>query len=183
MRILDVGAGSGAGGLHVAAHTAEFLPSVTLSDINRRALRFCAVNAALNGVPGVSIVESDLFAGIPGVFDLIIANPPYLVDPLARTYRHGGGAFGFELSLRIVRQGLSRLSPGGRMLLYTGSAIVNGSDLFHAALVSELAGRDVGLSYEEIDPDVFGEELEHAPYDRADRLAVVGVTIDVDKEP
>jgi methylase of polypeptide subunit release factors len=180
MRILDVGAGSGAGGLHVAVRTAESLPSVTLSDINRRALRFCAINAVLNAVPGVSIVESDLFERIPGVFDLIIANPPYLVDPLARTYRHGGGALGFELSLRIVTQGLSRLAPGGRLLLYTGSAIVNGSDLFHAALVSGLAGRDVGVSYEEIDPDVFGEELEHPPYDRADRLAVVGVTIDVD---
>ena len=70
--------------------------SVTLSDINRRALRFCGINAALNAVPDVTIVESDLFESIPGPFDLIIANPPYLVDPLARTYRHGGGALGFE---------------------------------------------------------------------------------------
>jgi methylase of polypeptide subunit release factors len=183
MRILDVGAGSGAGGLHAAARTAELLPSVTLSDINRRALRFCAINAVLNAVPGVSIIQSDLFECIPGVFDLIIANPPYLIDPLGRTYRHGGGPLGFELSLRIASEGLSCLAPGGRLLLYTGSAIVNGSDLFRAALLSGLAGRDVRLSYEEIDPDVFGEELDHAPYDRADRLAVVGVTIDVDKEP
>jgi methylase of polypeptide subunit release factors len=183
LRILDVGAGSGAGGLHAAVRTANFLPSVTLADINPRALRFCAINAVLNAVPDVSIVESNLFERIPGVFDLIIANPPYLIDPLARTYRHGGGALGFELSLRFVTEGLSRLAPGGRLLLYTGSAIVNGSDRFREALVSELAGRDVGLSYEEIDPDVFGEELDHAPYGRADRLAVVGVTIDVDKEP
>ena len=35
------------------------------------------------------------------------------------------------------------------------------------------------FDYEEIDPDVFGEELEHPPYDRVDRIAVVGVTIDV----
>jgi hypothetical protein len=34
------------------------------------------------------------------------------------------------------------------------------------------------MTYEEIDPDVFGEELEHPPYDRADRIAVVAVTID-----
>jgi hypothetical protein len=77
-------------------------------------------------------------------------------------------------------QGLMRLAPGGRLLLYTGSAIVNGSDLFHAALLTGLAGRDVRVAYEEIDPDVFGEELERPPYDRADRLAVVGVTIDLD---
>jgi methylase of polypeptide subunit release factors len=180
MRILDVGAGTGAGGLHAAAGAAELCPIVTLSDINRRALRFCGINAALNAVPDVTIVQSDLFERIPGPFDLIIANPPYLVDPLARTYRHGGGALGFELSLRIATQGLARLAPGGRLLLYTGSAIVNGSDHFHAALLSGLAGRDVRVAYEEIDPDVFGEELENPPYDRADRLAIVGVTIDVD---
>jgi hypothetical protein len=36
----------------------------------------------------------------------------------------------------------------------------------------------VRFSYEEIDPDVFGEELEHPPYDRVDRIAVVVATID-----
>jgi hypothetical protein len=72
------------------------------------------------------------------------------------------------------------LAPGGRLVLYTGSAIVNGSDLFHEALSSRLAGRGVRFAYEEIDPDVFGEELEYAPYDRVDRIAVVGVTFDID---
>jgi methylase of polypeptide subunit release factors len=180
IRILDVGAGSGAGGLYAAATVAKLRPSVTLSDVNRRALRFCGINAALNAVPDVTIVYSDLFDRIAGSFDLIIANPPYLVDRLVRTYRHGGGVLGFELSLRIAAQGISRLAPGGRLLLYTGSAIVNGSDLFHAALLSDIAGRGVRVTYEEIDPDVFGEELEHPPYDRADRLAVIGVTIGVD---
>jgi hypothetical protein len=36
----------------------------------------------------------------------------------------------------------------------------------------------VRLAYTEIDPDVFGEELDRPPYDRADRIAVVGVTVD-----
>jgi methylase of polypeptide subunit release factors len=180
IRILDVGAGSGAGGLHAAGRLAQLRPSITLSDVNSRALRFCRINAALNAVPDVTIVESDLFDGITGCFDLIIANPPYLVDPLARTYRHGGGALGFELSLRIAAQGISRLAPAGRLLLYTASAIGKGSDPFYAAVLSELAGRAVRIAYEEIDPDVFGEELENPPYDHADRLAVVGVTIDVE---
>jgi protein-L-isoaspartate O-methyltransferase len=139
MKILDIGAGSGAGGLHAAAVAAYVQPIVTLSDVNRRALRFCKINAALNAVPDVTIVESDLFDSVEGSFDLIIANPPYLVDPLARMYRHGGGALGFELSLRIAEQGVSRLAPGGRLVLYTGSAIVNGLDLFHEALSSRLA--------------------------------------------
>lgn len=179
LRILDVGAGSGAGGLHGAALMAHASPTVTLTDINRRALRFSRINAALNGISSVRTVESDLFAAVDGRYDFIISNPPYLVDPLARLYRHGGGELGFELSLKIIEQGIAHLAPGGRLVLYTGSAIVGGTDLFHEILSSRLAAEDVRLDYQEIDPDVFGEELEHPPYDRADRIAVVGVTIDV----
>jgi methylase of polypeptide subunit release factors len=177
-RIIDVGAGSGAGGLHAAALLAADGPTLVLTDINARALRYSRVNAALNGVPDVHTVESDLFACVDGAFDLIMSNPPYLVDPLARLYRHGGGELGFELSLKIVEQGIERLKPGGRLVLYTGSAIVDGVDAFHGAIAKMLAARGVRWAYEEIDPDVFGEELEHPPYDRADRIAVVGITID-----
>ncbi len=179
LRILDVGAGSGAGGLHATALLADASPTLVLTDINRRALRCCRINAALNGVGGVRIVESDLFATVDGLFDLIISNPPYLVDPLVRAYRHGGGDLGSELSLNIIEQGIDRLASGGRLVLYTGSAVVAGTDIFHEILCSRLAARDVRFDYEEIDPDVFGEELEHPPYDRVDRMAVVGVTIDV----
>jgi methylase of polypeptide subunit release factors len=177
-RIIDVGAGSGAGGIHAASHPSLVPASVTLGDVNPRALRFCRINAALNGIPGVQVIASDLFAEAEGCFDLIISNPPYLVDPLARLYRHGGGEFGFDLSLQIVEEGLQRLAPGGRLVLYTGSAIVDGIDLFHEIVCSRLAGRGVRFEYEEIDPDVFGEELEQPPYDRADRIAVIGLTID-----
>ena len=38
--------------------------------------------------------------------------------------------------------------------------------------------RDLCFTCEEIDPDVFGEELEHPPYDRADRIAAVAITVD-----
>jgi release factor glutamine methyltransferase len=180
IRILDVCAGSGAGGLHAAGRIAGLRPSITLSDVNKRALDFCRINATLNDVPNVTVVESDLFERVGGPFDLIMANPPYLVDRLARTYRNGGGMLGSELSLRIAAEGLSRLAPGGRLLLYTGSPIVNGSDPFRATLLSQFEGNNLRIAYEEIDPDVFGEELEHPPYDRVDRLAVVGVTIDID---
>lgn len=178
LRILDVGAGSGAGGLHAAALASPMPATVTLTDINRRALRYCRVNAALNGHENVQVVEGDLFENISGPYDLIIANPPYLVDGLGRTYRHGGGELGSDLSVRFVEQGVSRLARGGRLILYTGSAIVDGRDRLQETLCSRLAGRALRMTYEEIDPDVFGEELDHPPYDRADRIAVVGVTID-----
>lgn len=177
-RIVDVGAGSGAGGLYAAELLAACSPTLFLVDINSRALRFSRINAALNDVANVEAVESDVLDAVDVAFDLIISNPPYLVDPLARLYRHGGGELGFELSLKILEQGIDRLAPGGRLLLYTGSAIVDGVDAFHRAVRERLAGRRHCLAYEEIDPDVFGEELEHPPYERADRIAVVAVTVD-----
>ena len=178
LRIIDVGAGSGAGGLYAAALLAALSPSVVLTDINRRALRYCRINAELNDVSGVEILGSDVFASVDGRFDLIVANPPYLVDPLSRLYRHGGGDLGAGLSLRIVEQGIDHLAPRGRLVLYTGSAIVDGVDQFHEDLHARLTARGVRFAYEEIDPDVFGEELDHPPYDRADRIAVVSVTVD-----
>lgn len=36
-----------------------------------------------------------------------------------------------------------------------------------------LQSRTVQYHYEELDPDVFGEELEHPPYIEADRIATV----------
>jgi len=176
LRVLDVGAGSGAGGLHAATMLTN--ARIVLGDINKNALRFSRLNARINQVQDVEVVESNVCENVSGAFDLIISNPPYLVDPLARLYRHGGGALGFELSLRIAQQGLARLARGGRLFLYTGSAIVDGIDLFHDALHERLKGR-ARMTYEEIDPDVFGEELECPPYDRADRIAAVAATIEL----
>jgi len=169
-RIVDIGAGSGAGGLAVAAWLGNGA-AVVLGDINDAALRFAAVNAAINGLANVACRHSDVLDGIEGTADLIIANPPYLVDAGRRRYRHGGGDLGAALSVRIAEQAAARLNPGGRLVLYTGSAIVGGHDAFRAEMVARLAGRN--WHYEEIDPDVFGEELETAAYGRADRIAAV----------
>jgi methylase of polypeptide subunit release factors len=177
-RIVDIGCGSGAGGLYAASLLAPSGPHVILTDINPRALRFSRINAVLNGIANVDTRESDLFADVPGTADLIIANPPYLVDAQARLYRHGGGELGSALSLRIVAESIAHLAPGGRLVLYTGSAIVEGTDTFREALTGVIAEREFSFVYEEIDPDVFGEELEHPPYDRADRIAAVALIVD-----
>ena len=176
--IVDIGCGSGVGGIHAATVlNGRIDANVILSDINPKALRYSRINAELNGMPNVRTALSDVFGNINDGAHLIISNPPYLVDPSARLYRHGGGNFGFELSLRIVEESIDRLYPGGLLFLYTGTPIVDGVDQFFAALRPRLEGQGCNYSYEEIDPDVFGEELESAPYDRVDRIAVVALTI------
>jgi methylase of polypeptide subunit release factors len=177
LRLLDLGAGSGAGGLH-AASLLRPRSSIVLSDINPHALRFSRINARLNEIVNVEVIKSDLFTELDGKFDLIIANPPYLVDPLQRLYRHGGGALGSEVSIEIVRQGIDYLAGAGRLILYTGSAIVNGVDRLRDSLWRILERSDLRFRYEEIDPDVFGEELEHRPYEEADRIAAIGLVVD-----
>jgi methylase of polypeptide subunit release factors len=181
--VVDVGAGSGAGGICAALFlNGSATTNVILSDINRKALRYSAINASLNGIARAKTVRSDLLEEIDEVGDLIIANPPYLIDRSRRVYRHGGGEFGLDLSVRIVEQALERLRPGGRLFLYTGTPVINGADLFRAAVEPRLRAGHCSYSYEEIDPDVFGEELDNPPYDRTDRIAVIGLTVDIEKE-
>jgi methylase of polypeptide subunit release factors len=181
--IIDVGCGSGAGGLHAVLLLRDRgLTDVILADINPKALRYTRINASLNGIADVRTVLSDLFERVNHGANLIISNPPYLLDRSGRLYRHGGGEFGCELSLRIVDQGIDRLYPGGRLFLYTGTPVVDGTDTFFEALRPRLEARSCDYSYEEIDPDVFGEELELPPYDRVDRIAVVALTVRAPRE-
>ncbi|HVW74783.1 MAG TPA: methyltransferase [Rhizomicrobium sp.] len=168
---VDIGAGSGAGGLFCATLYPR-LSEIALLDINPRALAFAAANSALNGIPAIPRCSDILSAWLQPA-DLIICNPPYLVDPALRAYRHGGGDWGADLALRALRQALNQLSPMGHLLLYTGSPIVDGQDKFLEAAQPLLEQGTLKYRYEEIDPDVFGEELDNWPYDQADRIATV----------
>ena len=134
------------------------------------------LNAEAAGVRSVATVHSDLFVNVDGEFDMIVANPPYLNDPLQRAYRHGGGELGSELSVRIARAAKDKLAAGGTLLLYTGSPIVGGVDRLRQAVEEDFARSDLRWDYEEIDPDVFGEELDTAAYQNVDRIAAVVLT-------
>jgi release factor glutamine methyltransferase len=175
LRIIDIGCGSGAGGIFAA----RFLTAQTelvLADINQKALAFSAINAVLNDVPSVQTVLSDILKGIEGGADIIMANPPYLIDEDRRLYRHGGGNLGISVALRIAQRSLDRLAPGGRLILYSGTPILDGADPFFDSLLPLLQLHACEYSYEEIDPDVFGEELDRHAYANADRIAAVGLT-------
>jgi release factor glutamine methyltransferase len=177
-RLVDICCGAGVGG--IALGKTLGMSSVTLADINQEALLFAKVNAALAGI-SAEVVESDLVAGVEGHFDLLIANPPYLVDEAHRTYRDGGGAFGEALAVRIVREGLVRLRAnpaGGSLLLYTGAAITAGVDTFLDALRSVDFSRS-HYRYEELDPDVFSEELSRPAYANVERIAAVLLQVTV----
>jgi methylase of polypeptide subunit release factors len=174
MRVLDIGCGSGAGGLMLARQYPR--ADLVLNDINPQALRYAALNAAAMGLRA-QFAEGDSLAAVQGAFDLIIANPPYLVDKDARTYRHGGERLGRSLSLRMATESLPRLAPGGRLLLYTGVAIVDGKDEFLEELTPALQRCGCIWRYEEIDPDVFGEELIQPAYEQVDRVAAVGLSV------
>lgn len=171
-RAIDIGAGSGAGGVF-ATSVFPSLSEVILSDVNDRALAFSQANAALNDISNVQVKNSDILTGIDGSADLILSNPPYLVDAEHRQYRDGGGRMGEALAIRILAQALPRLAPGGHLLLYTGAAIVEGKDVFFEAAKPVLEAHAASYRYEELDPDVFGEELGSESYSEADRIASV----------
>lgn len=172
---VDIGCGTGVGALLIARAAQH--AQVSAVDINPLALRYTAINAALAGVGNLSVEPSDLLDGISGTFDLIVANPPYMLDASERVYRHGGGALGAQLSLRIVEQACERLSPAGTLLLYTGVAIVEGRDALLEAIRLRLAGPQWSWVYREVDPDVFGEQLLEPGYERVERIAAVALTV------
>ena len=166
--VADVGCGSGAGGLFLAPRSR----SVQLLDVNPVALRFARANAELNGVEA-RVAYSDVLAGAEGTLDLVVANPPYLLDEGRRVYRDGGGELGTDLSVRIAAEALDRLRPGGRLILYTGTPVVEGEHVLWRRLAPLL--RSVRYDYRELDPDVFGEELERTAYAHVERIAVVAL--------
>jgi len=171
-RVVDIGTGSGAGAVVAAAHAT----ALVLCDINETALAAARTNLALNHCQG-TLVVSDILAQVDGAIDTVIANPPFIADPLGRAYRDGGADWGTALSVRIAGQALQRLSPGGRLLLYSGAPIVAGRDVLADALEPLRSHAVSEWRYEEIDPDIFGEELVEPAYANVERLAAVALTV------
>jgi methylase of polypeptide subunit release factors len=174
-RIVDIGTGSGVGGI-VAASACPGL-AVSLTDVNPLALSFARINARAAGI-AVDLFETDGLDAVPGGIDIATANPPYIIDPQRRLYRDGGGMHGGEVSLAMAGMAVPRLASGGRLILYTGSAIVRGRDALCEALAGLAGEAGCSMRYREIDPDVFGEELANESYAAVDRIALVAAVIE-----
>lgn len=173
--IVDIGAGGGVGAI-VAARSCS-CARLIMTDINPQALRFARINAAAAEV----VVETHLTADLTGIadpIDVALANPPYIIDAAGRDYRDGGALHGGAVALDMARMAVARLAPGGRLILYTGSAIIDGADPLCAAL-ERLAGEaGCHMRYRELDPDVFGEELAGPAYSDVERIAVVAAVLE-----
>lgn len=173
-RLVDIGAGSGVGGIMAGGNLRG--ARVTATDINPLALTFARINAGQAGVE-LETLETDSLDGVDGPVDLVIANPPFVVDPAGRLYRDGGDMHGARLSLDWALAAARRIEPGGTVLLYTGSAIVDGRDGLAEALAEALPALGCSLDYSEIDPDIFGELLSGRGYEQVERVAAIGAAI------
>ena len=182
-RMVDIGCGAGPGAILMALHFP--IAEVIATDINKAALELTQVNATFAGAQNLKVMVSDILNDVDGQFDVITANPPFLVDKDLRAYRHGGGALGAELSFRMLQAAISRLNPGGQFILYTGVAISDGHDIFKQDVtryltdlqILPLTWQTLTWEYMELDPDIFGEELFNDVYAKADRIAAISLIV------
>lgn len=128
MRVLDLCTGSGC----ILISLLHFVERAigTGSDISERALAVARENAKIHGV-SASWVQSDLFSGIEGTFDMIVSNPPYIptavidgLQPEVREFEphgaldgHGDGLFFYR---EIMAGSGAHLASGGHLVVEIG---------------------------------------------------------------
>ena len=107
---LDLGTGSGLQALLAAGHARR----VVATDVNPRALRFARLNARLNGIENVETREGNLFEPVRGeTFDLVAANPPYVLSPELEFAFRDSGLPGDSFCEGLVRGLPAHLAEGG----------------------------------------------------------------------
>jgi release factor glutamine methyltransferase len=124
-RVHDACTGSGC--VAIAVLSAAPGLDVTVSDISGPALEVAAVNAKRLLCEPIPAFRSDLLDSVPGTFDLIASNPPYLCDEEVTALSKlgwrepllalAGGVDGTALIGRLIRSAPAHLSPGGWLVL------------------------------------------------------------------
>jgi 16S rRNA (guanine1207-N2)-methyltransferase len=101
-KILDLGAGYGTIGLTLALFNET--ASLTLAEINTRALALCEKNAKLLGVNDrVTCLHSDVYSNVEGPYNSIVINPPIRA--------------GKNVTFEMYRGARERLIDGGRLFI------------------------------------------------------------------
>ena len=159
-RLLDVGTGSGA----IAVTLAAELPRAFVVAVDRisAALTIARENARRHRVDDrVRFLCADAYSALKSGarFDVVVSNPPYVSDSewesLPREVRDyepaaalRGGADGLDLIRRLVREGSGYLSPGGELWLEIGETQGKAVRTLSSGLLRcegierDLAGRD-----------------------------------------
>ena len=124
-RVVDIGTGSGCIAVALAVNVPEL--QVVASDISPAAVVVARRNAEKNGVERrVEAAGCDLFPADTKVYDLIVANLPYIPTRTLRGLRVfgrepttalDGGADGLDLIRRLLASAPQRLASGGMLLM------------------------------------------------------------------
>jgi len=117
LKFLEIGAGSGIH-LETALSLGIKKENIFSGDIDKKSVSHC-------NLLGFNCVYSDLFENIPGKFDIIIFNPPYLPEdsrePKDSRLATTGGKNGNEIILRFLEQAKNYLNNRGVIFLITSS--------------------------------------------------------------
>jgi len=110
LRFADVCTGSGC--VAVALGREFTRADIVATDLFEETLHVACRNVARHGLSGrVRCVQTDLLAAVPGQFDAVFANPPYVpavdaptLQPEVRHYEPAAALFGGDDGLRIIRR-------------------------------------------------------------------------------
>jgi len=131
-RVLDLCTGNGS--LAVLAALAWPEVQVTGADLSPDALAVARINVDRHGLQDrITLVESDGLAALPGPFDLILCNPPYVcqasMDALPAEYRAepelalAGGADGMDFVRKLFNDAPSRMREDAVLVLEIGNEV------------------------------------------------------------
>jgi ribosomal protein L3 glutamine methyltransferase len=137
-QVLDLCTGNGS--LAVLAAMAYPEVQVAAADISAEALEVARINVDKHQLAGrIRLLHSDGLAAVPGPYDLILCNPPYVntqsMAQLPPEYRAepdlalAGGADGMDFIRTLLRDAPSRLNADAVLVLEIG----NGREHFEAA--------------------------------------------------
>ena len=122
---LDLGTGCGIQAVHAATHATR----VVAVDLNPRAVAMATLTMELNAIDRVSVREGDRFDPVDGdQFDLIVANPPFVISPSQRYLFRDSGLPIDDMCRSIVQSAPARLAVGGHCQLLASWAHVAGED-------------------------------------------------------